>query len=84
MVNNECKKRDSRLEFLRVVAAFLILAHHAIQHGGTELNSLIQSEFSINQFWSTLIGSWGQLGVTIFVIISSWFLTDNRGGIASE
>lgn len=74
------KIRDSRIESLRIVTVILILAHHAIQHGGESYNSLIQAPLSINQIWSTVIGSWGQLGVTIFLIISSWFLTEIRRG----
>ncbi len=80
--------RDSRLELLRVIAAFLILCHHAIQHGGNTLNLFIETSFSINQLWSTVIGSWGQLGVTVFVIITCWFSTDksrkNGGGTAKK
>ena len=74
-------QRDSRIELMRIIAAFLVLAHHAIQHGGNELNSLIQSPISLNQAYSTIIGSWGQLGVTLFVLISCWFMTDTGGGV---
>ena len=73
---SDSKQRDSRAELLRIIAALLIIGHHAIKHGGLA-SSLIQSPFSVNQVWSTIIGSWGQLAVTTFIIISSWFLLDD-------
>ena len=78
------KKRDSRLEFIRIVATLMILFHHIIQHSGQDLNSLIKSPVSTNQFISVILGSWGQLGVTIFVILTSWFLTDIRVNVTRE
>lgn len=71
--------RDSRIELLRIIAAIMILSHHIIQHSGNMINGLIQSPLSVNQFATTLFGSWGQLGVSIFVIITSWFSINNRG-----
>lgn len=72
--------RDSRIELLRILSAFLILSHHAIQHGGEDTNALMQAPLSVNQMWSSLVGSWGQLGVTIFVILTCWFFLNKRGG----
>ena len=72
------KTRDSRFELLRIVAALMILAHHMIQHCGYALNDRIEAPFSVSQLWSTVIGSWGQLGVTVFVIISCWFMVDSK------
>lgn len=69
--------RDSRFELLRIIAALMILSHHMIQHCGYELNDRIEASFSLSQLWSTVIGSWGQLGVTVFVIISCWFMIDS-------
>lgn len=44
------KLRDSRIELLRILAAILILAHHAIQHGGDSYNSLIQFPCKFSKF----------------------------------
>ena len=76
----QAKIRDSRIELLRIISALLILCHHAIQHGGIVSKEFIQSNVSVNQLWSTLIGSWGQLGVTVFIIIASWFSLENSVG----
>ena len=76
--------RDSRIELLRIVAAIMILSHHIVQHSGNEMGQLIASPLSVNQFISAAFGSWGQLGVTIFIIISSWFLAESGGGAIQE
>ena len=67
------KVRDSGLELLRIIAAFMIMMHHAVQHGSENDYALIEGALSVNQFWSAFLGSWGQTGVAIFIIISSWF-----------
>ena len=70
---DEKKVRDSGVELLRIIAAFMIMMHHAVQHGSENDYALIEGALSVNQFWSAFLGSWGQAGVAIFIIISSWF-----------
>ena len=70
-------KRDSRIELVRIIATLMILFHHIIQHSGDSLNVLIKNSISGNQIISVILGSWGQLGVTLFIIISSWFFAGN-------
>lgn len=70
MANEE---RNSNIEVLRMIAMIMIVASHAANYinrgeawltGGGSLLSI------------QLLGIGGQLGVTIFVAISSWFLCD--------
>ncbi len=71
--------RDSRIELLRIIAAIMILFHHIVQHSAPTLNGLIQSPLSSSQIIATIFGNGGQLGVSIFIIITSWFSLSGGG-----
>lgn len=66
--------RQSGIELLRIVAMVLIVAHHFVVHGVLELpidcNSLTEV---FNTFWCGLIGSFGKVGVHIFILITGYF-----------
>ena len=77
MSENEAKtslKRSSNFELLRILAMLMIVASHATQHSGSGDWALISGKFSLNVFATYLFGTYGQTGVILFVIISSWFL----------
>ena len=77
MSENEAKtslKRSSNFELLRILAMLMIVASHATQHSGSGDWALITKPFSLNVFATYLFGTYGQTGVILFVIISSWFL----------
>ena len=77
MSENEAKnslKRSSNFELLRILAMLMIVASHATQHSGSGAWTLITKPFSLNVFATYLFGTYGQTGVILFVIISSWFL----------
>lgn len=77
MSENEAKtslKRSSNFELLRILAMLMIVASHATQHSGNGDWALISGKFSLNVFTTYLFGTYGQTGVILFVIISSWFL----------
>ncbi len=67
-------KRSSNFELLRILAMLMIVACHAVQHSRTGNFSLMIEPFSVNVAANYLLGSYGQLGVILFVIVSSWFL----------
>ncbi len=77
MSENESKtslKRSSNFELLRILAMLMIVASHATQHSGNGDWALITKPFSLNVFATYIFGTYGQTGVILFVIISSWFL----------
>ncbi|WP_288807221.1 acyltransferase [uncultured Treponema sp.] len=67
-------KRSSNFELLRILAMLMIVASHATQHSGSGAWTLITKPFSLNVFATYLFGTYGQTGVILFIIISSWFL----------
>lgn len=68
-------ERRSNFELLRILAIFLIIFFHYCIHGNNGI--ILKADLSINQFISILVGSWGIVGVVIFVFISSYFLIDS-------
>lgn len=72
-------KRASNIEFLRIISMLMIVASHATQHAGLGDWQIISNPININLTATYMLGSYGQLGVIIFIIISSWFLCDKDG-----
>lgn len=77
-------ERSSNFELLRIFAMLMIVGSHAAQHSGAGSWSLMTSTLNANLLSLYLLGSYGQLGVALFVIISSWFLCDKKGGTHIE
>lgn len=70
------KVRSSSLELLRIVAMLMIIATHAAARIGNGVDwGVLSSEPSLNLFSIFFIGTYGQTGVFLFVILSSWFLS---------
>ena len=67
------KKRDSRIELIRIVSMVLIIAFHLTQNSGVDV---YKEDLSFNLFFNILFGIWGKVGVILFVTISAWFLVD--------
>jgi len=77
---NQTKLRDSKYELLRIIAMLMIVSQHLVERGmGTSAWEALKAPFSINFVSTVLLGSWGQLGVLLFIITSSWFLVDRQG-----
>lgn len=74
------KKRSSNFELLRIISMLMIISWHYTQHAVNSPSgsdwALITVYHSINSYFALLLGSWGQLGVTLFIMISSWFICD--------
>lgn len=66
------KKRNSNIEWLRILSMFLIIAYHGIRtFDGQDQPIFVYS-------YTVLFGSWGILGVDLFLIISAWFLSAQK------
>lgn len=68
-------KRNSRIELLRIVSMVLIVAWHwSTQFCTVEGNAVLDTRISLYHGFAVLFGSWGQIGVDLFIIISVYFL----------
>lgn len=68
--------RNSSFELLRIVAMFMIVAHHFSVHGGFDFPA---DSMTLNHLWQQFILMGGGLGNGIFVAISGYFLINSAG-----
>lgn len=71
--------RRSNIEFLRIVAMLMILAHHYFMHGIIHFSQpdayiIWRGGVPFNKVISTLAMPGGKVGVAVFYIISGYFL----------
>lgn len=71
--------RNSSLELLRIFAMLLVVTSHLACHAMGNGWKMWDLPFSANQAWSIALGRWGNFGVELFIILSSWFLCDRKG-----
>lgn len=69
------KNRNSSIELLRIIAMLMIVFHHLAVHGGFSYGI---NEITIPRYWVNLISIGGKIGVDIFVLISGYFLIEER------
>lgn len=74
--------RSSGIELLRIVAMFMILAHHFVVHNGYDVKKLPLGPEKI--FFQLVMQSGGKVGVVIFFTISAWFFLDKEQTIKSN
>lgn len=72
--------RQSNFELLRIVAMVMIVFHHFAIHGDFYFDS---TTLSIPRFWFHFILMGGKTGVNIFILISGYFLIQNKSTKAS-
>lgn len=73
----DTNKRSSNIELLRIVLIFMVITSHFIYSGmGNALSSTEESPF--NWFPLTLLGSFSVCAVNCFMIISGYFLSENK------
>lgn len=77
--NRVVSDRNSNLELLRIFSMFLIVMHHCASHAISNSWGIVGMPFCLNQVLVILSGLWGQVGVSLFVIASSWFLSQGDG-----
>lgn len=74
--------RNSGIELLRIVAMFMILAHHFVVHNGYDVKKLPLGPEKI--FFQLVMQGSGKVGVVIFFTISAWFFLDKEQTIKSN
>lgn len=74
--------RNSSIETLRIIAMFMILAHHFIVHNGYDVLKLPLGPERI--FFQLVMAGGGKVGVVIFFSISAWFFLDKEQTIKSN
>ena len=72
------KTRDSKFELLRILSMLMIIFQHAMERSIPDWG-MLKGAFSFNYCVAVFMGIWGQLGVMLFVMISSWFMADKQG-----
>lgn len=75
-------QRNSSIELLRIIAMFMILAHHFIVHNGYDVKKLPLGPERI--FFQLVMAGGGKVGVVIFFSISAWFFLDKEQTIKSN
>lgn len=74
--NSDAKKskRNSNLELLRIVAMLMIVAHHF----GVYAVGLGNSGNTLTDYYNSVFLSFGKVGVTLFMMISAYFLCGRK------
>lgn len=76
MTSNRKTPRQSGIELLRIIAVTLITAHHLVVHSGYPLFS---EPISVRRlFFQMCYMPFGKIGITLFLLISLWFLVDRE------
>lgn len=73
--------RNSSIETLRIIAMFMILAHHFIVHNGYDVLKL---PLGPERIFQLVMAGGGKVGVVIFFSISAWFFLDREQTIKSN
>lgn len=67
--------RNSSIELLRIIAMMGIIARHFVKQA---LPDVFSQGWGINKFWlEVVLNPLGKVGVTVFFIISAWFLCES-------
>ena len=66
-------KRDSNIELLRIISMFIIVVHHAFQHGVWIDNSYTLAGGVVRELF---YGSLGSIGNWLFILISGYYISE--------
>lgn len=69
------KKRKSSYELLRIISMFLIIAWHYATTFSMKEGGVLATGLTGYHVFALIIGSWGQLGVDLFVILGIFFMS---------
>lgn len=72
---NVSKQRNTNLEILRIISMMLIIAHHLVGFGMGEFPFVGNNP---NTFVLYFLSMFGKIGVVIFILISSYFMIENK------
>lgn len=75
-MKNKQGLRKSNIELLRIIAMLMIIAHHFAFYNGYATAYILNSA---NGLWLQMMRSGGKIGVSIFVMISGYFLVNSSG-----
>lgn len=73
--NENTKKRNSNIEMLRIISMFMIVCYHFSR------NNSLWNAHPLGYIFGTIVGSWGLLGVDIFLVISAYYLSNQKFNI---
>lgn len=79
-MDRQTRKRNSSIEFLRIIAMLMIIAHHSAIHGltnvvvGSHYVNYLNSGSIINHIFALGISPGGEVGNNIFFMITGFFL----------
>ncbi len=73
--SNNKRTRNSAIELLRIFSMFAIVLCHFATHGSFRFSS---QSITIPRLWWSFIEMGGNFGVDVFVLISGYFLIDNK------
>lgn len=62
--------KNSNIELIRIISMFFIVFHHYSVHSGWVFSDV----YSKKQYFIEILGSFGKIGVILFVIITGYFL----------
>lgn len=74
------KKRNSSVELLKIIAVAMIVFSHAIPVSNPDIAGFVDlnlSTMNIQRLVAVFMKYGGQVGNTIFVVCSAWFLLDS-------
>ena len=70
----EKSQRNSNIELLRIFSMLCIVAYHYFMYGFYSEDLF----YTGNKFLSDILGDYGQIGVNLYLLISGYFLTEQR------
>lgn len=77
-------KRNSNIEVIKLIAVFLIILSFALPYGATYRGdetvyvNLNNTGWSLSHIIFTFFRGCGQIGETLFIVVSAWFLCDSN------
>lgn len=71
-------KRVSKFELIRIIAMYLIVLHHAINHGVFEVAMVNRIQNPVNTIMATILEGGGKIGVYLFVLITGYFMATSK------
>lgn len=70
----ENKKRDSSIEFLRIITMLGIVAHHYIVNSGITKEIIPSNAMTLKALFAFIFGMGGKIGINCFVLITGYFM----------
>lgn len=78
MKANTRSSRNSSIELLRIISMLMIALCHFATHGGFAFDA---QTLSVPRFWWNVIEMGGNFGNNVFILISGYFLINDKGNI---